>query len=336
MTLAAPMPRWRGALEPLWWVARALRKEVLDFRFEYPVETVPSAGPRESLRYHVYSDRLFFDAMALDPQGIPVQHSRVFGAAYNPAYVAWYGLTSLERSLRGIDPAGSAAFLRQADWLVRHAVRRDDGAVVWPYTFDHREGRCRLEAPWICAMAQGLAISVLVRAHRIAGGGEHLLELCRAATLVFEKSVEDGGVRTLENGHALYEEYPGYPLPRVLDGFLFSLLGLWDLAVQTGEERVHHLFADGIAGLRRALDFWDYRGRWSWYGSHGYLCPPQYNVLNAALLEALGAVSGEPALREQAERWHPRHRGLLARVEVFLVFVVTKNLSRFRHRTWRR
>src|SRR5206468_3875423 len=82
---------------------------------------------------------------------------------------------------------GARAFSRQADWLVAHAVRRSDGAVIWPYTFDWREGRCRLEAPWICAMAQGLAISVLVRAYRMAGGGEHLLETCRAATRVFEK-----------------------------------------------------------------------------------------------------------------------------------------------------
>ncbi len=337
MTLAPSKRRpWPGALEPLWSAARAFWNEAVGFRFDYPLETVPSAGSRESLRYYVYSDRLFFDAMQLDPAGIPVHRSRIFGETYNPAYVAWHGLVSLERWLRGADPGGARAFSRQADWLVAHAVRRSDGAVIWPYTFDWREGRCRLEAPWICAMAQGLAISVLVRAYRMAGGGEHLLETCRAATRVFEKNVEDGGVRTLEHGHALYEEYPGYPLPRVLDGFLFSLLGLRDLAVQTGEARIQQLFVDGIGGLVRALEFWDYRGRWSWYGSHGYLCPPHYNKLNAALLRALGAVSGERVLHERGERWDPERRGRMARAEVFLVFLVTKNLSRLRHRTWRR
>jgi len=327
--------RWPGALEPFWWAARALRQEALGFRFGYPLETVAGAGARGSLRYHVFSERLFFDAMELDDAGVAIQRSRTFGRPYNPAYVSWYGLVSLERWLRGLDADGLAAFRRQADWLVANAVQRDDGAVVWPYGFDLQEGRCRLAAPWICAMAQGLAMSVLVRAHRLTGGAREI-ELALAGTRVFEKSIEDGGVRTLERGHTLYEEYPGYPLPRVLDGFLFSLLGLWDLARLTGEPRVQQLFTDGVAGLVSTLDAWDYRGRWSWYGTHGYLCPPHYNTLNAALLRALSAVSGERALHERAERWDPARRGPLARAEVYLAFLVTKNLSRLRHRTWRR
>src|SRR5881396_531486 len=235
----------------------------------------------------------------------------------------------LQPGLRGLVRPGQPGALAP-----QRGSRRLDGVLVWPYTFDWREGRCELKAAWICAMAQGLGISVLVRAHRL-GGGEHLLELCHAATRVFEKNVEDGGVRTLQHGHALYEEYPGYPLPRVLDGFLFSLLGLWDLAAQTGERWVYQLFADGIAGLVGSLDFWDYHRRWSWYGSHGYLCPPHYNKLNAALLRALSGVSGEPILRERAEQWDSARRGMLTRAEVYLAFLVTKNLSRVRHRTWR-
>ena len=336
MTLRTDSPARSRALASAWWAGRAVWREALGFRFAYPIDMVAAAAAPRSLRYHVYSDRLFFDAMAPDAHGVAVQRSRTFGTAYNPAYVAWYGLMSLERWQRGLDPAAEAAFCRQADWLVRHAVRRDDGAVVWPYPFDWREGRCRLTAPWICAMAQGLAISVLIRAHRREAADGRLLGLCRAATRVFEKSVEDGGVRTLERGHALYEEYPGYPLPRVLDGFLFSLLGLWDLAAETGEPRVEQLFADGLAGLVRSLDVWDYRRMWSWYGSHGYLCPPHYNRLNAALLRALSLLSGEPILRERADRWDPPRRGALGRAEVYLLFVVTKNLSRLRHRTWRR
>ncbi len=329
MTLVSTLRPWPGALERVWWVARALEGELWGFRFDFPIDAVAAAGPRDSLHYYVYSDRLFFEVMELDVQGIPVQRSRTFGVAYNPAYVAWYGLMSLERALRGRDPAGRAAFLTQVDWLVENASRRDDGAVVWPYPVDWQEGACLLKAPWICAMAQGLAISVLVRGHRMTGR-PHLLDLCRAATRVFEKNVDEGGVRTLEGGHALYEEYPGYPLPRVLDGFLFSLLGLYDLSVETGDRAVFDLFADGVDGLRHALPFWDYRGRWSWYGSHGFLCPPHYNKLNGTLLTVLGRLSGDPTLQRYAERWDPGRLTALDRAEVFLLFVATKNWSRLK------
>jgi hypothetical protein len=325
----APLRPWPGRLEPLWWAVRALESELWGFRFDFPVEPVPDAAAADSLHYHVYSDRLFFEVMELDADGVPIQRSRTFAGVHNPAYVAWYGLMSLERSLREEDPEARRAFEAQVEWLVANGVHRDDGAVVWPYTLDWQEGACLLRAPWICAMAQGLAMSVLVRAYRITGRPS-LLEIARAAALPFEKNVGEGGVRTIEDGHALYEEYPGYPLPRILDGFLFSLLGLYDLAVETDDRAVSDLFVDGVGGLRHRLSFWDYRGKWSWYGSHGFLCPPHYNKLNSALLTALGRVSGEPALQAQARRWDPRGLGVRARVEVFLLFLLTKNRARLR------
>ena len=101
--------RWPGWLEPLWWAVRALRAELWGFRFQYPVEAVVAPGGEDSLHYHVFSEQLFFDAMELDADGVPVQHGRTFGDAYNPAYVAWYGLMRLERAVRGEDPSGRPA-----------------------------------------------------------------------------------------------------------------------------------------------------------------------------------------------------------------------------------
>jgi hypothetical protein len=333
MTLACAARPWPFVPDAVWWAVQAFRRETLGFRFHYPLEEVPEAGPKGSLHYYVYSDRLFFDAMHLDAHGIPVHRSRTF-ETYNPAYVAWYGLVNLERSLRHPDASGRATFLKQAVWLERHAVRRADDAVVWEYGFDWREGACVLKAPWISALAQGLAISALVRAYRITGE-ERLLDLGRGAAEVFEQDVSGGGVRTLEEGRVLYEEYPGYPPPRVLDGFLFGLLGLYDLFAQTGDARVFQLFAEGVDGLRATLPFWDYRGKWSWYGARVYLSPPHYNGLNRALLNSLGRVSGVQELRRCAAQWDPSRLTMLGRAEVFLWFLATKNGSRFRQ-LWRR
>ncbi len=274
MTALAPIRPWHGVFEPLWWAAGALRKELLDFRFEYPVEVVPAAGAKASLHYYVYSDRLFFDAMEPDADGIPIQRSRQFHT-YNPAYIAWYGLV------------------------------------------------------------QGLAMSLLVRAYRITGETE-LLDQCRGAAVVFARTVADGGVRTIEEGHVVYEEYPGVPSPRVLDGYLFSLLGLYDLATETGDPAIRRLFDEGIDGLTHNLPFWDYKGKWSWYGSHGYLCPPHYHNLNCVLLSSLASLTGEPALQRYADAWTPAHLTAFGRAEVFLFFMLTKNRSRLRHLLRRR
>jgi len=332
-TLDEPGSGWvpfaNRALEPIRWIARALWTEVFGFRFGYPIELVPEAGPRDSLHYYVFSERLFFDAMQLDEHGVPVQRSRTLGVFYNPAYVAWYGLMALEQSLRhgGI---GAERFQIQVAWLLKNAVRQADGAIVWSFPVDVQEGKCRLKAPWVSAMIQGLAISMLVRANRQGWKSDELIDICRAAVKVYRKNVCDGGVRTFEQGGTLYEEYPAYPLPRVMDGFLFSLLGLYDFWIETGEAEAKELFEEGVQGLLNYLSVWNYRDRWSWYGSHGYLCPPQYHVLNRLLVGTLARVTGEQVLTRYAALWDPARLNTYERARLFLVFMVLKQRARIR------
>lgn len=321
---AVPRP-FRGLLL----AANAVAEDTIGFRFVYPMEVVPEAGPRGSLHYYIYSERLFFNAMELDAEGIPCQHARLWGKFYNPAYIAWYGLMKLEQSLKH-GRTYCEAFDVQARWLAQHAVRRTDGSVVWPFPVDVTEGPCRLRAPWISAMIQGLAVSVLVRAHRLGFRHLDLLELCRAATLVYSRTIEQGGVRTVEEGHVLYEEYPGYPLARVLDGFLFGLLGLYDLWVETGDKNVERLFEEGVDGLAHTIDYWDFENNWSWYGSHGFLCPPQYHTLNRMLLSVVASVSRNEGLAARATAWNPEKLTLRLRTKVFLLFVWLKQWSRLR------
>lgn len=303
--------------------------EILGFSVEYPLEVVPDAERRGSLRYHLYSPTLFLENQQLDSLGVPRRGYRLLGPQYNPLFVAWWGLHHLERAARDGDARHRDVFEMQLEWLRNHAVMREDGAAVWPCHFDWQEGLAHLRAPWISAMYQGVVISALVRGFRLSGDAA-LLELARVATRVFAQDVTNGGVRTREAGYTLYEEYPAVPLPRVLDGFLFSLIGLYDLYAETGDESVRQLFVDGVQGLVHQLGWWSYRGKWSWYGSHGYLCPPHYHVLNCALLSILHRLSGESVLGAVADAWSPRRLTRGDRAEVFLVFAVTKNWARLR------
>lgn len=309
--------------------AQALQRETLGFRFHYPIEEVKAAGPIDSLHYYVWSNTLFLENMDFDSVGIPRKNYRRQGPQYNPLFIAWWGLHSLERHLREGDKADLEKSLLQVRWLKANAVRRPDGAVVWPCYFTWREGRCKFESGWISAMYQSVVISLLVRGYRITGDRD-LLDLCINATQVFKESVRNGGVRTIENGHVLYEEYPGFPLPRVLDGFIFSLLGLYDLAIQTHNPEVETLLRQGVDGLKSSIGIWDYRGKWSWYGTHGYLCPPHYHALNYLLLGILGRLTDDACLMNHAARWDVSDLSFLNKVEVYLLFLMSKNMARLR------
>jgi len=313
---------------------RALKKEIFGFSFDYPLYRVPEASAKGSLHYHLYSDALSWEALRLDPNGIPRAWYRVTGAVYWPSYIAWYGLVQLGHYQRRGDEANLSAFLKQVAWLEENAVVRSDGAAVWPMNFDYPHGTVVLKAPWISAYTQGLVISALVRAWRLTKRPE-LLELLKNSAKVFELDVEDSGVRVSLDGHTLYTEVPGGPLPGILDGFMTSLIGLHDLYTETEDPVVGRLFEKGIAGLKYALPRWDYGSKWSWYGCRAYLSPPAYHNLNCLLLEVLARLSGEGCLAEYAQRWSPKQLSALGRTEIYLGFVLTKNANRLRHRTWR-
>ncbi len=313
---------------------RALRGEIFKFRFEYPLEVVPEAGPIESLHYYLYSEKLSWSVMSLDDAGIPRAQGRLYGEVYKPAYIAWWGLVHLGHFLRHGDEASRSVFLNQLNWLESHAVIRPDGAVVWPNPFDCLQGATFLKAPWISAYDQGMVISALVRGYRLTRR-PHFLQLLAGASRLFQLAVHEGGVRITLGSRTLYTELPGSPAPGILDGFLTSLLGLYDLSVQTQSPEVHKLFTDGIDGLRATLPQWDYRRKWSWYGSHAYLCPPSYHCLNRLLLKVLARLSSDSCLARYAEQWNPERLSALGRTEVYLAFLLTKNACRVKYKTWR-
>ena len=323
--------RWPESLR---YAFRALNREILQFRFTYPLDMVAEAGPKESLHYFLYSEKLSWSVMSMDAAGIPRARLRVAGLVYKPAYIAWWGLVNLGHFLRHHDEDSRNIFLNQLDWLESNAVVRDDGAVIWPNRFDCLQGTTFLKAPWISAYDQGMVISALVRGYRLTKR-PHLLELLQGASKVFELEVGKGGVRASLTSGALYCELPGQPIPGILDGFMTSLLGLYDLSVETRDPAVQTLFEQGIDGLKHLLPMWDYHNRWSWYGSRAYLCPPSYHWLNRALLDILAQLSSDDCLARYAAAWNPQRLSLAGRAEIFLGFLITKNACRIRHRTWR-
>ena len=112
------------SFESLGYALRALRREVLQFRFDYPLDIDLDAGPKYSLRYYLYSEKLTWSIMSMDPAGIPRARNRLTGVVYKPAYIAWWGLVNLGHFLRHHDGASREAFLKQVDWLESHAIVR--------------------------------------------------------------------------------------------------------------------------------------------------------------------------------------------------------------------
>ncbi|PIO56549.1 D-glucuronyl C5-epimerase, partial [Teladorsagia circumcincta] len=89
------------------------------------------------------------------------------------------------------------------------------------------ERRLVLDAGWYSAMAQGHALSLLTRAYAATKNASYLVVASKALDL-FEKDASAGGVRNKLFGNDWYEEYPTSPGSYVLNGFIYSLIGLYD------------------------------------------------------------------------------------------------------------
>jgi D-glucuronyl C5-epimerase C-terminus len=319
---------------PLTCAIEALRNEILAFSFADSYEVDLSGVSRGAIHYPVFSRNLTWTALRMDSAGVPQAWSRTTGTQYLPGYIAWYALVQLTEYHQTGEARHLEAFLRQLNWLERNATWRDDGAVVWEMKFDYLEDDILLRIPWVSAFAQGLAISALVRGWRVTRE-PMLLKLLERAARVFELNVSEGGVRTMVSGMPFYTERPGGRVPGILDGFLVSLAGLNDLAVETSDAGVQRLFSEGADTLKRLIDFWNYRNKWSWYGSRNYLCPWRYHFWNRALLKVLGAITDTPALTELARDWDATRLSPVDRAEIYLLFLLTKNRHRIRRRTWK-
>jgi len=322
----------------LWLGARTLYDETVDFRFSYPLMLIPDAGQKNSLHYYIFKyapKPPKRTVMRFDAKGIVQIWSRITGPVYRPASIAAHALHNLEKYLLFKDPAHLEIFLSHVIWLEEHAVTRQDGAVVWSHDFTYREGPVHLESPWISANAQGLVISALVRAWRLTRN-RHIFRLLERSTRIFELDHMQDGVRIRAEGHTLYAEIPGLPAPGIMDGFMRSLLGLYDLYEETGESSIKTLFWEGIGGLRHFLPQWDYRNKWSVYSNRRYLCAPSYHCLNRMLLSVLANLTGDDILAKYARAWDPVNLGAIDRSEIYLAFLWTKNACRLRHRSWRK
>ena len=206
-------------------------------------------------------------------------------------------------------------FLRSADWFVKHQDKRGG----WSVPVEHRKanGRLRLAAGWYSAMAQGQAMSVLTRAYAVTDDRKYL-ETARRATVLFDVPSADGGVLASLFNLTWYEEYPTVPGTFVLNGFIYALVGLYDLRSAVVEARrvdrnAERLYADGVESLHRLLPLYD-TGTGSLYDlrhvtlSDGGRQPPQrarsdYHVTHINQLLVMATIDDDDVIASTAARW---------------------------------
>jgi hypothetical protein len=215
-----------------------------------------------------------------DDDGLPLMQFR-HQLIYHPTVVLQFGLGHWDRWLASgrLSHDHRARFLSVARW-VETTIDERGGLSIWP-AFG-----LEMASPY-SAMTQGLAASLLLRVWSL-DPDDAWLEHARRAMELMLLPVELGGTSRRIGSGIVLEEAPQATPNTVLNGWVFALYGLYDLALVDGPStpRLGAALADTLGALAQLLPDFDV-GWWSLYDTNGHLSSPFYHRLHVAQLGAL-------------------------------------------------
>jgi heparosan-N-sulfate-glucuronate 5-epimerase len=268
---------------------------------------INSQAPAHALgEYHMTFEEKAKYAGPHDAQGIPLlNYHGAVGLQYNPIAIAQWGLGNYNLFSRTGSVEAQGKFVKASDWLCEGLEQNSHGLHVWNHYFDW-EYRQTLKAPWYSGLAQGQAISLLVRAHAESGERKYL----NCAALAFRSFLADiasGGVRFVDaEKNIWFEEYLVSPPTHILNGFIWAAWGVYDYFLATGSREAMGLFAAAVKTLDANLGRYDL-GFWSRYELSGTLLPmiasPFYHRLHVTQLRVMHRITSERIFGQYAERW---------------------------------
>lgn len=260
--------------------------------------------------FHSPGPRLRLDEKGLPQLIVAVDYNGTKEWQHVPGNLANFALASHGRYIMG--KGTLEQFIDAADKLVE--LVGPDGALRNNYRFRHYSQPKEYPIGWISGMDQGLALSVFHRAYTLTKDRKYLDAGERAYHFLM-RAYPDGPRNTLADlnpslkSYIWFDEYLAEPNVYTLNGYMFTLFGLYDWS-QTGSKEAGETFEKGLDSLEKMLPYYDL-GFFSAYDLSFMTNPGQkephfgtgYHGLHAGQLKALYSITGRQELNRVADRW---------------------------------
>jgi len=171
--------------------------------------------------------------------------------------------------------------------------------IKWP--------KYKIQEKWNSAMANGLAISVFIRAYKTLGDQKYkrILDDLYKSFLI---PVENNGITIiLDNDSYWYEEYASKDAidSRVLNGMVYSLIGLNEYRQYYGDK--NFLFEKGISALsEEAIARYD-AGFWTYYDQVGTISDLKYHRIDVGLMQILYEITKIERFKKYYLKWQNQY-----------------------------
>lgn len=251
---------------------------------------------------------------------IVLPYKEPIGKQVNPEAAFQYALGLHDHFCLTNDTVSHDKFWRYVNYFVSR--QNKDGC--WGYHFNWFGSN----APWYSALAQGRGASVMLRAYMHS---DNLLYLNAAKNALqkFTLSITEGGFMHLfaAENCAYFEEYPQTPTG-VLNGFMASLLSIWELAFWSQEKWLNDLWSQGIQSLEKMLPHYS-TGWWSLYDLDPgtpivNVNSPRYHLLEINYLKILSLLSDSSAIKSALNHRIQQYQNIFYRQRALLLKLIRK------------
>jgi hypothetical protein len=133
------------------------------------------------------------------------------------------------------------------------------GGLAWEYLFPFN-GQA---PPWVSSLAQGTGLQAMARSATRLNRQAEIFPVAMRGLGIFQTR-PPAGVRVGAGSGTHYLQYSGLPKLKILNGFIQSLVGLYDFAELTGDPTARSLFESGDLAGRKETPTFD-TGAWSLY-----------------------------------------------------------------------
>lgn len=220
---------------------------------------------------------------------VPKYHVDTGEEIYFSIGIFQYGLAAYDLFLTTHDEVYKNKLLACADWAIEN--QQEDGG--WDtFTYENPEH------PY-SSMAQGEGISMLIRAHIVTQDERYISAVHKARDFML-KPIAEGGTTNYQGDNVYLYECTHDPL--ILNGWIFSLWGLYDYSKYIEDLEVQSVLDATLNSLKKKLSNFDIK-YWSKYEDGKRICSPFYHKLHVAQLLVMYDLFGDQIYREYANKW---------------------------------
>ncbi|MFQ9264403.1 MAG: D-glucuronyl C5-epimerase family protein [Clostridia bacterium] len=249
------------------------------------------------------------ESIILDKDGIPRNITIANVETYFPITIFQYALGLYDLYIENNDEKNLSKFINIADW----AIKNIDDEGMWDCMETLKDKAHQTQS----AMCQSEGASVLLRAYVETNNEKYYLNAKKAIDFML-KDIKDGGTTLYENENIIFQEYVSKYNLSVLNGWIFSIFGLYDFTLINKDEKYKNILNKSIKTMSIMLKKYD-RRIWSNYDARGTIASPAYHDLHIMQLRLLYKLFNINEFKIYANKWEKCQKSKIKKTMAILI-----------------